>query len=116
MNDTELFDTKNFMLSLANDPDLARELLQAFLDDSPERTATLRQQIAEGDTATASRTAHSLKGMCGVVRAPRLMELALDMEVAGKEGAAETLADRFREFEPALSQAHGLMRAFIDTL
>lgn len=100
-----LFDTKLFLSSLADDDELARELLVAFLEDSPQRVADLKAALADGDASTASKMAHSLKGMCGVVRVSALSEIALDMEQTAREGDLDAVRGQFETFAGLMDRA-----------
>lgn len=108
-----LFNEPQFLASLADDKELARELLAAFLHDSPERTEELRQALAAEDAPAASKLAHSLKGMCGVVRAERLSDLALNMEHLAKNGDLDEVNRNFALFTRSLDEAVALMRAYL---
>ncbi|OIQ49591.1 Hpt domain protein [Pseudodesulfovibrio hydrargyri] len=110
----DLFDTEQFLASLAYDRDLAVELIDAFLEDCPGRVAELTEALAAGDMARGTKLAHSLKGMCGVVRADALGRLALEMEYAGRNGKPEVLRERLDDFNNSLEQARELMVRFRD--
>lgn len=116
MTQEPLFDQERFMQSLAGDAELARDLLDAFLEDSPERVQSLSQALDEGDAATVSKYAHSLKGMCGVVRSPALVVLALNMENASKKGDVDKAAEIFPSFSSMMEDVHKLMVSFKGTL
>lgn len=109
----QIFDSQRFLQSLADDMELARELLAAFLEDSPERNNSLAEALQAGDTDAASRLAHSLKGMCGVIRAERLVNLALNMEQAAKKNDLEKTKKIFEDFDVNLSKAHEEIHTFI---
>lgn len=108
-----LFNKAHFLTSLADDEELARELLEAFLQDSPERTSELEAAIAADNAPAASKLAHSLKGMCGVVRSERLLKLALEMEHLAKKGDMEKVGERFALFTKAHREAVALMRGYM---
>lgn len=108
-----LFDEARFLQSLAGDVELARELLTAFLEDSPERSESLREALAQGDADQASKMAHSLKGMCGVVRSNEIATLALGMEESAKAGDLEKTRELHTLFQGKLKAAHGAMRLFL---
>ena len=108
-----LFNEEHFLASLAEDKELAQELLAAFLLDSPKRTAELRNAIAADDALTSSKLAHSLKGMCGVVRAERLSDLALAMEHLAKNGDMVEVKKQFDLFTQSFDQAMALMQAYL---
>jgi HPt (histidine-containing phosphotransfer) domain-containing protein len=108
-----LFDENKFLQSLAGDVELARELLSAFLEDSPERSDSLSEALAKGDADQASKMAHSLKGMCGVVRSTEIATLALGMEESAKAGNLEKTRELHALFLDKLTDAHSAMRLFL---
>lgn len=110
----QLFDAQKFLQSLANDEELASELLAAFKEDSPARRDSLGQALEAGDVEKVSKLAHSLKGMCGVVRAQPLVELALSMEHLSKGGDLDKVRELFAAFVEKLDKAHAEMEAFPD--
>ncbi|MGE4422630.1 MAG: Hpt domain-containing protein [Pseudodesulfovibrio sp.] len=110
----DLFDTDQFLASLAYDRELAVELIDAFLEDCPRRVAELTKALDGGDIVQGTKLAHSLKGMCGVVRADVLGRLALEMEHAGRNGNLELVRDRLGMFTGNLDQVRDLMVLFRD--
>ncbi|MEZ7198355.1 Hpt domain-containing protein [Pseudodesulfovibrio karagichevae] len=110
----DLFDTDQFLSSLAYDRELAMELIDAFLEDCPRRVAELTMALDDGDIIQGTKLAHSLKGMCGVVRADELGRLALEMEHAGRNGNLELVRDRLGMFTGNLDQVRDLMVLFRD--
>jgi len=109
-----IFDEQKFLQSLAGDRELAQELLGAFMDDSPVRSTSLADALKNDDANSVARLAHSLKGMCGVVRSDDLVALALSMENAAKKGDLDKTSTIFAEFKGMLILAQGEMQAFID--
>jgi len=108
-----LFDSQRFLQSLAGDKELAQELLAAFMEDSPERASSLKEALDSGDAEEASKLAHSLKGMCGVVRAEPLVNLAISMEHGSKNGDLNKIKEQFDNFSKLLDAAHDEMRQFM---
>ncbi|QJB56208.1 Hpt domain-containing protein [Pseudodesulfovibrio sp. zrk46] len=111
---TAIFNETQFLQSLAGDRELALELLGAFMDDSPERVTSLKEALDADDMGKASRLAHSLKGMCGVVRTDILVSLALGMENAAKNGDKAKTVALFTDFKSNLTAAHDEMHKFIN--
>lgn len=103
-----------FLQSLAGDEELARELLAAFMEDSPKRSASLGEALDAGDANEASRLAHSLKGMCGVVRSDDLVTLALNMEHAAKNGDLEKTRKQHTKFVETLKLVHAEINTYLD--
>lgn len=110
----QIFDQEIFLQSLAGDKELAKELLAAFMEDSPVRSASLAEALDAGDGEESSRLAHSLKGMCGVVRAESLVGLALSMETSAKDGDLDKTRELYARFKDLLATAHAEMAVFID--
>lgn len=108
----DLFDTDQFLASLAQDRELADELVDAFLEDCPRRVVELAEALGAGDVGAGTKLAHSLKGMCGVVRADELSRLALEMEYAGRNGNLDLLRERFADFNESLARTRELMVRF----
>jgi len=111
-----LFDLQRFLQSLAGDEDLAQELLVAFVEDSSERNSSLSEALDLGDAGQAMKLAHSLKGMCGVVRATPLVNLAFLMEDAAKNGDLDKTREQYEVFVGLLEKALGEMRQFLDDM
>lgn len=107
-----LFDKDQFLKSLANDEELAGELLAAFLEDSPVRRDSLGEALDANDAVAASKLAHSLKGMCGVVRAQALVDAALTMEHNAKTGNLDKVREQYATFVKLMEQAHQEMANF----
>lgn len=59
-------------------------LVQTFRADSRSRLETLRTAHADGDFEQLARTAHSFKGSCINMGAPRLSDCCSELEQAGK--------------------------------
>lgn len=110
----DLFDTGQFLASLAHDRELAKELVDAFLEDCPKRVAELAEALNAGDAARGTKLAHSLKGMCGVVRADILGRLALEMEYAGRDGNLDAVREKLGVFTGNLDRVRELMIRFRD--
>lgn len=109
----DLFDSTTFLQSLADDRELADELLAAFLEDSPVRHESLGQALDANDAETASKLAHSLKGMCGVVRVDGLVNLALNMEHMARDGKLDETRKQYAHFTEMLADARVEIEQFM---
>lgn len=108
-----IFEPGVLMDKLDGDEGLARELLQAFAEDAPVRLDGLERALAEGNALQATEMAHSLKGMCGVVRVQPLVEHALVMEQAGRAGNLERLRKTLGSFTACLEQVLAQVRTYL---
>ncbi|TBW59441.1 Hpt domain-containing protein [Marinobacter halodurans] len=77
-------------------------LIRTYLSDSSERLNALRSALSDRDADAFTRSAHSFKGSCINIGAPRLGALCADAELAGKEeridDARHVLDDMQSEF------------------
>jgi len=67
-------------LSPGDEGAFVRELIEIFIQDTPPRVQEIEAALARGDTVTASRAAHAIKGSCGNFGAMRLHAASLAME------------------------------------
>jgi CheY-like chemotaxis protein len=71
-------------------------LYKMCIDDAHKRLQTIRKALAERDDPAYRRTAHAIKGGCGMVGAVELAALAAEMEAHGlKDVHDETPVARF---------------------
>ncbi|MGE4552743.1 MAG: Hpt domain-containing protein [Desulfovibrionaceae bacterium] len=108
-----IFQAEAILQGVGDDEELARELLQAYSEDAPLRLEALRRAIADDDAEAASRTAHSLKGMSGVVRIRVLADMSLGMELTARGGDMDGVRQRFPLLEATLAQALGEIGAYL---
>ncbi len=88
-------------------------LIQTYLADSRDRIRALREALEAEDSDAFAKTAHSFKGSCINIGAPRLGEICLKAEMAGKESrlgdAPDLLNDIDQEFAQVIHGLDGLM-------
>jgi two-component system sensor histidine kinase/response regulator len=81
---------------------LVHRVVSAWVDDTPQCLATLRQAIAELDALGIRKVAHSLKSASANVGADSFARLCRQLEQLGRDGAIEgasgMLHDMEREF------------------
>ena len=73
---------------LAGDPDL-REIVDLFVEEMPERVATLLDQLQRQDWEGLRRTAHQLKGAAGSYGFDAISPCAGKVESAIRDGEPE---------------------------
>ena len=87
--------------SVNGDRQLLRDIVEAFLDESPRLLASIRDAIEKQDAPTLQRVAHTLKGSTTYFGAARASETALQLETMGKQAelahAPHALVDLERE-------------------
>ncbi len=75
------------------------DICNQFLVGLPERIATMRAALAQGDVKELFRHAHSLKGIAASLSAGRLTRLALDLERLGLSERTDTAPDLLAQIE-----------------
>jgi HPt (histidine-containing phosphotransfer) domain-containing protein len=83
-----VFDLPAFRQQMGDDPELMREIVGIFFEESVEQMHELNEMIARGETISASRLAHSLKGSLGSLHAARARHWAQALEAAAAVGDA----------------------------
>ncbi|MBS8242134.1 Hpt domain-containing protein [Marinobacter lipolyticus] len=90
-------------------------LIHTYLSDSAERISSLRSALDEGDADALSRTAHSFKGSCLNIGAPRLGALCMEVEEAGRASRLSALEPLLASIESEFRQVRqGLERFLAD--
>jgi len=91
-------------LKATTDAAFVQELIDTFLDDSPNLIAEMRQALPSGNAEAFRRAAHSLKSNSASFGALTLSALAKELEMMGKagdlEGAGGKLEQLAAEYEP----------------
>jgi two-component system, sensor histidine kinase and response regulator len=74
---------------LGGDEKLLRDLAGFFVEDAPQLLEDARNALKIGDLETATRSAHSLKGLASNFEAVSTVELAQELELSTRTGRAE---------------------------
>jgi HPt (histidine-containing phosphotransfer) domain-containing protein len=83
----------------ATDAEFVAELIEAFLEDSPELIAQLKQSQNDNEPAVFQRAAHTLKSNGASFGAMQLAELAKELEMVGKSGDLSQVAEKILALE-----------------
>ncbi len=96
------------LLSLSDDgdPELLLDLIQMFLDDAPDRIASIGTALQSKDFEGIERAAHSLKGSAGNLGAVLLQGDCETMQNAGRHKVMAEAAECY----PARSRSPGCDR------
>jgi len=98
-----VFDKAGMLVRLMDDEDMARMLVEDYLDDIPRQIEALRGYLDAGDVPGAGRQAHTIRGVSANAGAERLRAVAFEMEKAAEAGDVDTvkarMADLERQFE-----------------
>jgi len=85
------FNKPAMMSRLMNDENLARLVLNAFLEDIPMKIMMLREYVDSGDYATIERLAHTIKGAAANISGEALCNIASDMETICSAGQMDLI-------------------------
>ena len=69
------------------DDSFLRELIQIYLEDSPQRIAEIELSLEQADSLRLTRAAHSLKGSSSNFGAAQLRAVSEKIEHLGRDGA-----------------------------
>jgi HPt (histidine-containing phosphotransfer) domain-containing protein len=99
---------------LMGDEELARTVVDGFLEDVPRQIEALRNYLGAGDAQGAFRQAHTIKGASANVGGEALRATALEMEKAGRAGDLEAVTVRLPELESQFARLKEAMHDFVD--
>ena len=96
MPDEQVLDSQSIASLRALSPDddgtFVRELVEIYLQDTPQRLTDLEQALAKEDAYSVTRAAHTIKGSSSNFGAIRLAKLAHQIELQGKSGDLSSTA------------------------
>ncbi len=98
-----VFDLDAAMRIVGGDGALLKEVIKVFLDDVPKRIANMKDALIAGNTSTAERCAHSIKGASGNVGGERLRQMAYHLETACRDNDVKQAATLTAELETELA-------------
>jgi HPt (histidine-containing phosphotransfer) domain-containing protein len=84
--EVSVFDRVAFVNRLMGDEDLARTVMEGFLEDMPRQIRALAGVLAGGEAQGATRQAHTIKGAAANVSAEALCRTAAEIEAFGHKG------------------------------
>ncbi len=93
------------MLMGEDEPELMRELLDAYTQEGDRLVKTLWEGLRQGDSEKIWHTAHSLKSSSGNLGMTELADMALELEQQGKHQQMDGLEEKIRRFEQEYLQA-----------
>ena len=91
-----------------NDEELARAIIETFLEDLPAQIKQLKEAVTTGEAQSVERQAHKIKGASANLGGEALRALASAIEQAGKAGDMALIASRMAELDDRFD---ALMRA-----
>jgi len=94
-----VFDYKSFMKRVMEDKELARTILNSFMEDVPKQIEILKKYIEENRITEAERQAHSIKGASANIGGEQVRELAFRIEKLCKEGNITEVPELIKQLD-----------------
>jgi CheY-like chemotaxis protein/HPt (histidine-containing phosphotransfer) domain-containing protein len=104
-----VFDKAGMMARLMDDEDLARKVIEGFIEDIPRQIAALKGYLETGDAAGTERQAHTIKGASANVGGEALRSVAFEIEKASRTGDLITLGRHMVELEEEFDRLNQAM-------
>ena len=105
----DVFDKADLFKRLMDDEDLAKEVIELFLDDIPRKLVAMKKAFNKSDAPLLQQLAHSVKGAAANIGARAFRDCASRMEQAGEGGNLDKAAsllpkidEQFRRLENVL--------------
>ncbi len=112
--ETPVFDRPGLLARLMEDEDLARAVVDGFLEDMPRQIEALRSYLDAGDAEGVVRQSHTIKGASANVGGESLRAAALEMEQAARAGSLEDVAARLPDLDARFARLKEAMGDFAD--
>ena len=94
-----LVDQEGALQRLGGDHQLFNEFITIFVEDFPTLLDEIRSGLATGDASSVEKSAHSYKGLVSNFGAKECVELALNLELAGRAGDVSECDEEFGKLE-----------------
>ena len=104
-----IFDRNGMMARLMNDEELAKSLVQAFLEDTPKQLKLLNEFFAKKDLKKIELKAHTIKGSSAIMGGERVRIVAQKMEEAANQKKIANLKLFLVELESEFEQLKHLL-------
>ena len=108
----EVFRWSELMDRLMGDADLGQAIIEGFLGDIPVQIEKLKGFVQSGDTAGATRQAHTIKGASANVGAPALRQAAAALEEMGHADDLPGMADSIPSLEAEFGRLKSVLAEF----
>ncbi|MHB8910843.1 MAG: response regulator [Syntrophales bacterium] len=106
-----VFDKPRMMVRMMGDEELARAVVEGFLEDIPRQIEALRVHLESRDASGVAHQAHTIKGASANVCGEALRAVAEEMEKAARIDDLEYVMARLSEMERQFSRLKQAMGA-----
>lgn len=95
---------RSLLAMVGDDPEFVDELVDSFLEDSPQQIAALRAAASSGDADSLVRPAHTLKGSSASLGARGVESFSRAIEERGRAGTVDGVAELLAELDVAYDE------------
>lgn len=110
-----VFDYDDFLERVDGDIDLLKEVIEIFLEDSPNLMTALRSAIRIGEAEAIEKAAHTLKGAAANISAKRLQQLSHAMQEMIKKSQVSQMERLFGDMETHYEVLDRVLRSHLST-
>jgi CheY-like chemotaxis protein/HPt (histidine-containing phosphotransfer) domain-containing protein len=111
LNDIPVLDLSYLRVIIGEDTHVLDDLIEAFLCNTPGRLAELRQALSNEDAHMFEHMAHTIKGSSANMGALRMSELCRQLELVGRSGRLDGVAERLVQLEAEYEQVKAALQA-----
>lgn len=106
----QVFDQQEFSRRLMDDQGLMQQVAQNFVKDMPQQLDNLQQAIAGRDMTVIAGLAHKIKGAAANLAANLMSALAMQMELAAKDGTLSAPEQKYQALVVAFQQLSDILQ------
>lgn len=106
----QVFDQEEFSRRLMDDQELMQQVAQNFVKDMPQQLDNLQQAIAAKDMTVIAGFAHKIKGAAANLAANQMSALAMQMELAAKDGTLSAPEQEYQALVTAYQQLSDILQ------
>jgi two-component system sensor histidine kinase/response regulator len=105
-----IIDADGILAQFGGDYEVAREVIEVFLEDNPKALAGLREAVQGQDSANIRKCAHSLKGAASNFSA-QVAGTADELEQMGAAGSLQGAQERLVRLEEEVARLEAALTA-----
>jgi len=112
---TDDWDWSTALATVQGSEALLREIIEAFLEETPRQVDAIHKALAESDAATLRRAAHTIKGALRYFGAQKAFDLASQVETLAHDGALTPARGPIEGLEAELARITPRLKARLMT-
>ena len=110
--DDDVVDWDSAMDVVGGDRELLGEILEAILEECPQQFASLEKAIAEQDSGTARRAAHTILGNMRAISANEAMDKASVVELLARDSEFDAMPEPVEALREATDSVYRAVQQF----